>query len=44
MYPLNNVSFLETSPCPVKYVLYKMKKCENSLRLPLVPITKETEK
>ncbi len=42
-YPLNKVLFLETSPAPVKYVLSKMKKCQNILRLPLVSVEKETK-
>ena len=35
--------FLETSPAPVKYVLSKMKKCKNILRLPLVSVENETK-
>tara|TARA_B100001029_G_C15001601_1_gene418424 strand:+ start:167 stop:1048 length:882 start_codon:yes stop_codon:yes gene_type:complete len=42
-YPLNKALFLETSPAPVKYVLSKMKKCQNILRLPMVSIEKETK-
>ena len=42
-YSLNKVLFLETSPAPVKYVLSKMKKCQNILRLPLVSVEKETK-
>ncbi len=42
-YPLNKVLFLETSPAPVKYVLSKMKKCKNILRLPLVSVENETK-
>ena len=44
MYPLNNILFSETSPSPVKYALSMMGKCLNKLRLPMVPIEKETEK
>ena len=35
--------FLETNPAPVKYALSVMSHCENNLRLPLVPVTAETE-
>ena len=34
---LHEVMFCETSPAPVKYALSRMGKCENFLRLPLVP-------
>ena len=43
LYPLSNALFLETSPCPVKYALSKMNKCENFLRLPLVSVKKDTK-
>ena len=35
--------FAEPSPGPAKYALRKLGKMENELRLPLVPITKDTE-
>ncbi len=35
--------FAEPSPGPAKYALCKLGKMENELRLPLVPITKDTE-
>ena len=44
IYSLNSVLFSETSPGPIKYALSKIEKCENILRLPLVNVTKKTEK
>ena len=44
IYGLNSVLFSETSPGPIKYALSKIKKCENILRLPLVNVSKKTEK
>lgn len=35
--------FVEGNPAGVKYVLHQMNICENSLRLPLVPVTEGTE-
>ena len=40
--PMHNALFIETSPAPVKYVLSKMGKIEDELRLPLVNIRQET--
>ncbi len=40
--PMHNALFIETSPSPVKYVLSKMGKIEDELRLPLVNIRQET--
>lgn len=40
---MNNL-FIETSPAPIKYVMSKMGFCDNVLRLPLAPATKEAEK
>ena len=42
LYPLNKALFLESSPCPVKYALSKIKKCNNILRLPLTSVNKST--
>ena len=42
--PLIASLFAETNPAPVKYALSKLGYCENELRLPLFPVTKETEK
>ena len=44
LYPLNKVLFLESSPCPVKYALSKLNKCENILRLPLTSVNNNTKK
>jgi len=41
---LNRVLFAESNPSPVKYAASMMKMCGGDLRLPLVPISKETEK
>lgn len=42
--PLISSLFAETNPAPVKYAMSKLGYCENELRLPLFPVTKETEK
>ncbi len=42
LYSLNKSLFLESSPCPVKYALCRLKKCENILRLPLTSIKEST--
>ena len=44
IYNLNKSLFIETSPSPVKYAMSKLNKCNNILRLPLVSVSKETEK
>lgn len=36
-------NFIETSPAPAKYVMSRMGLIENNLRLPLVPVGRETE-
>ncbi len=38
-----NVLFVETSPSPVKYVMSKLRLCENILRLPLLKATAKSE-
>lgn len=43
LFPLSKVLFAETNPCPVKAAMAMLGKCENVLRLPLVPVRKETE-
>ncbi len=43
LYPLNEVLFVESSPMPIKFALSLLDKCENQLRLPLVPIKNENE-
>jgi len=35
--------FIEASPMPVKYVMQKLDLCKNVLRLPLMPVTEESE-
>ena len=42
--PLISALFTETNPAPVKYAMHKLGLCENSLRLPLMAIEKETER
>lgn len=42
--PLINSLFAETNPSPIKYAMSKIGLCENQMRLPLAPVTKETEK
>lgn len=39
-----NALFIETSPMPIKYVMSKLGLCENILRLPLISISKKTER
>ncbi len=39
-----NALFAETNPMPLKYVMSKLGFCENILRLPLIPVSKKTEK
>ena len=41
--PMHNALFIETSPSPVKYVLSKMGRIQDELRLPLVNIKQETK-
>lgn len=36
--------FIESNPCPTKYILAKLGLCENDLRLPLAPVTNESAK
>lgn len=40
--PLIEANFIESSPAPCKFVMAQMKLLEENLRLPLVPVTKET--
>jgi len=44
LLPLHDAMFVETSPAPVKYAASLLGLCRNELRLPLVPVTKATEK
>src|SRR5829696_6190986 len=41
--PLMEANFIESSPAPCKFVMKEMGLLEENLRLPLVPITKETQ-
>ena len=43
LFPLSKALFAETNPCPAKAAMAMLGKCENVLRLPLVPVRKETE-
>jgi 4-hydroxy-tetrahydrodipicolinate synthase len=41
--PLHLNLFVETSPAPVKYAMALLGKCENVLRLPMVPATEKAQ-
>jgi 4-hydroxy-tetrahydrodipicolinate synthase len=43
LMPLHTQLFVEPNPTPVKFVLSKMGRCQNSLRLPLLPLTSGRE-
>ena len=40
---INNLLFIESNPCPVKYAAYLLGMCEYEIRLPLVKINQENE-
>ena len=42
--PLHKTLFAETSPSPAKYCLARMGKIAPDLRLPMIPVSKATEK
>jgi len=42
--PLVEALFVETSPAPVKYAASLLGRCANTLRLPMAPISKASEK
>jgi len=44
LMPLHKTLFSETNPAPAKYCLSKLGKIENSLRLPLLPVSAPTRK
>lgn len=44
LMPLHKTLFAETNPAPAKYCLSKMGRIENSLRLPLLPVSAPTRK
>ncbi len=41
--PYIKACFAETNPAPLKYALHRMGRMENTLRLPLVPVSEVTE-
>jgi 4-hydroxy-tetrahydrodipicolinate synthase len=41
--PLHINLFIETSPAPVKYALSLLGKCDNRVRLPMVPATEKAQ-
>ena len=43
MLPLMEANFIESSPAPCKFVMKEMGLLEENLRLPLVPVTKDTQ-
>jgi len=43
LQPLFRASMIETNPLPTKYALAQMGKIQNELRLPLVPLSRESE-
>jgi 4-hydroxy-tetrahydrodipicolinate synthase len=42
LMPLHTALFLETNPAPAKYALSILGKCEEIVRLPMVPVTETT--
>ncbi|MDP2206674.1 MAG: 4-hydroxy-tetrahydrodipicolinate synthase [Alphaproteobacteria bacterium] len=44
LLPLHKNLFAETNPAPAKYCLHRMGKIGGDLRLPMVPVSKATEK
>ena len=43
LMPLHGSLFVETSPAPIKYAVSLLGRCTNEVRLPLVPVTEETQ-
>src|SRR4030081_1588698 len=43
LMPLHTALFLETNPAPAKYALSVLGKCEETVRLPMVPVTETTK-
>ena len=43
LMPLHEALFVESSPAPVKFAASELGLCENRLRLPLVPVSAQTE-
>jgi 4-hydroxy-tetrahydrodipicolinate synthase len=42
LMPLHIGLFVETNPAPAKYALSLLGKCEETLRLPMVPVSEKT--
>jgi 4-hydroxy-tetrahydrodipicolinate synthase len=42
LMPLHTALFLETNPAPAKYALSVLGKCEETVRLPMVPVAQTT--
>jgi 4-hydroxy-tetrahydrodipicolinate synthase len=42
LMPLHTALFLETNPAPAKYALSVLGKCDETVRLPMVPVTAPT--
>ncbi len=42
LMPLHTALFVETSPAPAKFALSVLGKCEETLRLPMVPVSEKT--
>ena len=43
LMPLHEALFVEPSPGPVKYATSLLGKCKNIVRLPMVPVSAQTE-
>lgn len=39
-----SITFMEASPAPIKYMMHVQKRCENTLRLPMVAVSKQSAK
>src|SRR6202521_3136702 len=44
LMPLHIALFIETNPAPAKYALSVLGKCEETVRLPMVPVSEHTRK
>jgi 4-hydroxy-tetrahydrodipicolinate synthase len=42
--PLHQNLFIETSPAPIKYAMSLIGKCDESVRLPMVPASEKARK
>jgi len=42
LMPLHTALFIETNPAPAKYALSVLGKCEETVRLPMVPVAEKT--